>query len=185
MLNSALISPLSFRILQQLVTARSSYTHELAKILSISPPHVNRLCNKLKKEGVLISSIQNNRKLFELNYRSSLARELLRLLTIMNVKQSKNFHKLASLTPFGIYGSFAEGKQQKESDLDIWVYASRSKEKAIRIILNDIEKEWGHAVNVIYLDDNRIQDLRSKDSEFYLRLRIQSITEWGEIFERT
>ena len=185
MANSVLISPLTFRILRQLVTTQSSYTHQLAKILSISPPHINRLCNKLKKEGVLNSSIQDNRKIFELNYRSSLARELLRLLTVINVKQSRYFRKLASIAPFGIYGSFAEGKQQKESDLDVWVFASRSEEKSIRNILNDIEKEWGHAVNVIYLDEKKIQDLRSKDSEFYLRLRIQSITEWGGIFERT
>lgn len=180
-----LTSSLSFRILQQLITVRYSYTHQLAKSLFISAPHVNRICNQLKKQGILQARHENNRKLYELNYRSPLTQTLLRLLTVMNMKQSRNFGKLVSLAPFGIYGSFAEGKQQKESDLDIWVYASRSKEKAIRNILNDIEKEWGHAVNVIYLDEKRIRDLRDKDSEFYLRIRIQSITEWGEIFERT
>jgi predicted nucleotidyltransferase len=184
-MNTFFTSLLSFRILQQLITARYSYTHQLAKSLAISPPHINRICNQLKKQGILRARYENNRKLYELNYRSLLTQTLLRLLTVMNMKQSKNFRKLKSIAPFGIYGSFAEGKQQKESDLDIWVYASRSEEKAIRIVLNDIEKEWGHAVNVIYLDENRMRDLRSKDPEFYLRLRIQSITEWGEIFERT
>lgn len=173
---------LLFRLLEQMVQLGQSHTYELSKLLSISPPHANRLCNELLRKKNLTSKIVGNKKLFSLNYENPLTRELLRLLTLLKIQDSKLFDKLGGICPFGIYGSFSEGRQHKDSDIDLWVYSSRKKEKVIREILNQIEKEWGHAINVIYLDDEKLNNMKQKDPEFYIRLRGQSLTIKGGIF---
>lgn len=181
--NALYFSPTTLLIMQQIIISKKAYTHQLAKVLSISAPHVNRICSRLESEKVLISARENNKKWFELNYHCALTRELLRMSTIIKINTSKHFQTLASKFPFGIYGSFAQGRQQKESDMDMWVFASRSHEKSIRLILNHIEEEWGHPVNVVYLDKHKLKKMRQEDPEFFLRLRLQSISDEEEIFE--
>ena len=173
---------LLFRLLEQMVQLGRSHTYELSKLLSISPPHANRMCNGLLRKKNLTFEVIGNRKLFSLNYENPLTRELLRLLTLLKIQDSKLFNELGRICPFGVYGSFSEGRQRGDSDIDLWVYSSRKEEKKIRGILNQIEKEWGHAINVIYLDDGKLNKMKQIDSEFYIRLRGQSLTIKGRIF---
>ena len=58
--------------------------------------------------------------------------------------------------------------------------------KNINIVIqnpNDIEKEWEHIINIVYLDKNKLEIMKKNDPEFYYRLRSQSLTERGDIFE--
>ncbi|HBQ21029.1 MAG TPA: hypothetical protein DD708_03730 [Deltaproteobacteria bacterium] len=177
------VSVLELALLEKLIVFGRSYTHELSKNLTISPAHVNRLCHALRKRQILNVSSQENRKFFELNYQCLLTRELLRFITVIKIKNSKYFRKLGEICPFGVFGSFSEGMQTKESDLDLWVFSDRSFEKKIRLIINDIEKEWEHIINIVYLDKNKLEIMKKNDPEFYYRLRSQSLTERGDIFE--
>ncbi len=178
-----LSSPILWPLLEQFIASQRSYTHELARSLNISAAHINRLCNQLEKLGVLKSSKKQNKKNYELSYASVLTRELLRFDTVIRIKQSKHFRRLSASFRWGVFGSFAEGRQDRNSDLDVWINTSLKNAPEIRPILNNIAEEWGHEVNVIYLDEKKSTALSERDREFFLRLKIQSITEWGDVFE--
>ena len=174
--------PTVFKTLQEFVAMNITYARQLAKRLNISAPHAHRICVELVQNKILKSSYKENKRMFTLNYGSLMTRQLLRLSTTAWIQRSRLFKELATICPFGIYGSFAEGRQTANSDLDIWVYISRSEEKKIRQVLNNIEKDFDHPINVIYLDQNKLKKMRETDREFYLRLRLQSLTEWEEVF---
>jgi len=171
------------KVLQEFVMLNTTYARQLAKRLKISAPHAHRICVELFQNKIIKSSYQENKRMFTLNYKSLMTRQLLRFSTTAWIQQSHHFKELATICPFGLYGSFAEGRQTANSDLDMWVYISRSEEKKIRQVLNKIEKDFDHQINVIYLDSKKLKKMRETDREFYLRLRLQSLTEWEEVFE--
>lgn len=183
MAKNILSSPILWPLLERFTASEKSYTHELARALKISAAHINRLCNQLEKLGVLKSVRNQNKKNYALNYDSLLTRELLRFDTVIRMKRSSHLRRLSAACRWGVFGSFAEGRQDRNSDLDLWIDANPAKAVKIRLILNAVEEEWGHEINVVYLDEKKLANLSQKDREFFLRLKIQSISEWEDIFE--
>ena len=160
---------------------RPTYARALAKEHKLSPPYVTRVLNRLRTLKVLVSKGELNKNIYSVNYESLLARELLRLSTLMMMKEEKVLKKLSRICPFGIYGSYSEGRQDGGSDLDLWIYDIKAKSTGVRSLLNELESSIGVRVNALYIDREKLEKLRTQDPEFYFRLRFQSLTDFLEV----
>ena len=151
---------------------------ELAKLLQISPAYVSRTLKILGKEDV----IKNNKV--------NLSNPYVRVLKIFsNIKKMidkgviKKLKKLEALGA-GIYGSWANGTNYEDSDLDIWIKVSkRPKEIKIATISNEIRKALGRDVQILVLTPERIERLKKEDPIFYYSLVFGSIKLYGEEIE--
>lgn len=79
----------------------------------------------------------------------------------------------------GLYGSWANGTNSKDSDLDLWAKTeSGSDEKIIRL-RRIIKQKIGVEANIIVLTKKRLKELKENDFVFYCALH-NSFVLWGE-----
>jgi len=85
----------------------------------------------------------------------------------------------------GVYGSFAEGTNTEESDLDIWV-TTRTLQPELTIAR--VEREWGKAlsadVHLLVLTPEKIRTLAESDQPFYRSFAKNAIVVEGAGYDR-
>ncbi|KAF1078035.1 nucleotidyltransferase domain-containing protein [Methanogenium sp. MK-MG] len=83
----------------------------------------------------------------------------------------------------GVYGSFAEGTNTIESDIDIWVllpvYTMES-ELLIAQLEKEIRTGTGYETHILILTKDKLSHLKEHDHPFYTTLTASSITIRGE-----
>jgi predicted nucleotidyltransferase len=91
------------------------------------------------------------------------------------------FHKPAWVLGIGMYGSWAEGTNMDESDLDLWVYIA---EPPGGIAVAEVERTISRAlsveVHILVLSREKITGMKKSDEPFYRLFTRQSITLDGE-----
>jgi len=151
---------------------------QLARELRLSPAHVSRTLEILKKCKVLV------------NGRVDLSNPYARALKIFfNVKKLieedvvKAFKELEVLG-IGVYGSWANGTNNEDSDLDIWVKVDKHPgEMKIASVENSVRRALGRDVQTLVLAPDRIERMRKEDPIFYYSLAYGSFVISGESIE--
>src|SRR6056297_1646969 len=101
---------------------KKHYINELADLLDLDPGNLSRKLNELEKEGILSSEKQGNQKYYGLNKDYPLLNEIKR---VYNAKYGvvktlkEKLQKIPKLEKAYIFGSFAKGNFQQESDIDL------------------------------------------------------------------
>lgn len=94
---------------------------------------------------------------------------------------SAAFRKPAWSPGIGMYGSWAEGTNTEESDLDLWIFV---KERPTGLAVAKIERAVSQAlsaeVHILILDREKIADMKKSDEPFYRLFTRQSVTLEGE-----
>lgn len=145
---------------------QSRYINELAGILDLDVGNLYRKLKEMEKEGILTSEDRGNQKYYSLNKRYSLLKELKRTYEakygfINRLKDSLN--KLKGLKEAYLFGSYAAGNFQQESDIDILLVGSHSSLEAKRIIL-PLQKMTGREINIVDLSPKELKSrIRKKD----------------------
>ncbi len=84
----------------------------------------------------------------------------------------------------GIFGSWAQGTNTYESDIDVWIRVEDyPPEKELAKIQNELRKAAGCETNLLVLTPQKMRELRSKDVPFYNSLLRTSIVLEGEPIE--
>ena len=82
----------------------------------------------------------------------------------------------------GMYGSWAEGTNTEESDIDLWVY---TKSLPSGIMVAELEREVARKisaeVHVLVLTPEKVTGMKNNDEPFYRSFMNQSITLGGEV----
>jgi len=150
---------------------------ELAKQLNLSPAYISRTLKILKKHGMF----KNNK--------TDLSNPYVRSLKIfLNVRKlvEKNVVEMLKKVKasVGIYGSWASGTNDEDSDLDVWIkFDKHPGEMKVASIANDIRKALGRNVQILVLSQDRIERLKNEDPTFYYSLVFGSILICGEPIE--
>lgn len=145
---------------------QSRYINELAGILGLDAGNLYRKLKEMEREGILISDERGNQKYYSLNKRYSLLKELKRTYEakygfINHLKEDLN--KLKGIEEAYLFGSYAAGNFQQESDIDILLVGSHSSLEAKRIIL-PLQKMIGREINIVDLSPKELKSrLRKKD----------------------
>lgn len=161
----------------ELIDKEKLHIREVADRLKISPGTVHKLVQTLKKEKLIIEKQHKNKKIIELNKNNFLTRELKRIINLNKIINIPAYKKLRKYGKTGIYGSFANGTNDSESDLDIWVEAEK-KEGELRPLIKELEKQAGVKVNLLILAKAKIEMLQKNNPEFFLRLKLTSIGDY-------
>jgi predicted nucleotidyltransferase len=91
---------------------------------------------------------------------------------------------LSSARGLGLYGSWANGTNHQDSDLDAWIMAdSLLSESELAGLQRDLSQQAGVEVNLLMLTPEKLERLRREDLPFYNSLVMKSVTLKGEPLE--
>lgn len=147
---------------------QNRYINELSDILGLDAGNLYRKLKEMEREGILISEIRGNQKYYALNKKYSLLRELKRTYEVkfgfVNHLKEK-LSKLKGIEEAYLFGSYAAGNFQQDSDIDILLVGSHSSLDAKRIIL-PLQKLIGREINIIDLSPKELKSLIRKKDDF-------------------
>jgi len=144
----------------------------ISRRIGVSPSVVSKCLSFLKKEKILNEKTKNPKaqalKIY-LNVEKILGAGIDRLL-------KKEFDPLSA----GLYGSWANGTNYSDSDIDIWVKVREkpTEEKELRV-RKEIRKKLSAEPSILILAEKEIKELRKADYPFYCSL-VHSIALIGE-----
>ncbi len=147
---------------------------EVARKLTLSPALVSNVVGMLKRRKVV-----REERISMLN---PLTRELK---TLFNVEKLMDYampglKRTPSILGTGVYGSWAEGTNRPESDIDLWIKVKKKPgEDTVANIEGSLREKLKTDISILVLTPERIQDLRRKDKVFYYALAHSKLL-WGE-----
>ncbi len=103
------------------------------------------------------------------------------LINMASLLQNKNFQDLQKKGHIGIYGSFAEGKDNKKNKIKIWIYTENDKQE-LKGIIKNLEKDMKRRINLLIINKDRIRYFQKRNSKFYIQLKLKSVQLKGDIF---
>jgi len=160
-----------------------NYPNEIARKLRISPSQAQKwLLWLLKNKMVLRKKGDLRRVFYSINPSSQKLIGYRRFILESKLERSKGWEKLCRITLCGIYGSFAQGTFDQNSDIDLWVSLPKGESDKIRPAINILSKEFNRQIDVTYLSKQYLKDLQKNDPEFFYRLKLQSFTRHPEVF---
>lgn len=165
----------------QLISEKELCIREIAQELEISPGKVHNSIKLFKKNKMITEQKIKNRLIIKPNRKNQLFKKIKSLINLTSLMQNPNFKRLQKIGKVGIYGSFAKGEDDKESDIDIWLYTEKSMLE-IQENVRKLEKDMKKKVNMLILNKKKIQNLQKQDYEFYIRLKLTSTQFDGDVF---
>jgi len=165
-----------------LLALNPTHIRDIAEKLNASPGHIHHIIQFLKKNELILEKREKNRKIICINSKNTLIKKIRSLINMGKLLETKSFNRLRELGPIGIYGSFAQGTNDKDSDLDVWVYTDK-KLISFQNVLRELENDLSIRANLLILNRNKISELKKEDREFYIRLKLTSILFGEDIFD--
>lgn len=167
-LASTLFNKTRFTVLSELVmNEKPLHLREIARRGGISVSGARAELNKLKAAGIVESERSGNQILFRINPECPLYPEI-RMIVIKTCGLAdeirKRLNNISAIKFAYIFGSFASGEFDSESDVDIMVVGKVDPEKAMGKLI-EYEKTIGREINVkVYSPDEYSEQLKIKDS---------------------
>lgn len=118
---------------------KSYYMNEIGRMLDKKPGVFQRTINNLEREGILISEYKANARFFTINKNYPLFNELKSMIfkTIGVLGSIKNIlNKHPKIKYAFIYGSYAKGKENYLSDIDVIIIGECNEDN----LINDFNK---------------------------------------------
>jgi predicted nucleotidyltransferase len=143
------------------------YVREIERLTNLSYISVSNELKNLQEFGLLKSKFKGNQKNFWIDEHFVLYEELQKIIlktegvtkTIMDT-----FSSLKNVDFLFIYGSFASGKANVQSDLDVFIVGNASYDEVIDIIVKN-EKETGRQINfTMYKQEDLLSRIKNQDS---------------------
>lgn len=114
---------------------QSFYTGEIGRALGKKPGVIQRTLGKMVDEGILKSEYRGNARYFSLDCNYRFYDELKSIVFKISGAQGaarEALSKVAGIEYAFIYGSFASGKEQRASDIDIFILGEADEDEIIR-----------------------------------------------------
>jgi len=147
----------------------SLYVNEIARILGADKRNLVKKLKELEATGILSSFTRGNQKFYGLNREYPLLAEYKKIISKTSGLEARIKH-LVDLAKGAesayIFGSYAEGKMDEASDIDVLVAGSH---KAIDLTKNiyKLQKETGREINVISIGSDELKKKLKNKDPFY------------------
>jgi len=151
---------------------------ELAKHLKLSPAHVSRTLRILAKNDFFKEDV--------VDMSNPYVHALKVLFNLKKLKEKNIIKMLKKIEALGagVYGSWSNGSNNEDSDLDVWIKVRKHPgERKVAAVSNDVRKILGRNVQILILTPERIDRLKKEDPIFYYSLIFGSMTLYGEAVE--
>lgn len=151
---------------------KTHYINELAKILDLDPGNLFRKLKELEGDGLLASSSRGNQKLFSLNKKFPLLSEYRKIYETnwgLPATLKKDFENITGLQEAYIFGSYARGKMQEHSDIDVLLVGNHD-HGAVFKITSSLEEKLGREINVVDYSPEEFAKKKKLKDDFILQV---------------
>jgi len=143
------------------------YLREIASVLSVDPGNLSRELKKMEASGVFRSREKGKIKLYSVNDRNPLYKEL-KTIVFKTIGAEGLLKKAVEDEPgieiAFIYGSFAQKKEAAGSDIDLFIAGSFDEDRFLSAV-SGIEKKTGREIHYAYWAREEITEkLKQGDS---------------------
>ncbi len=156
----------------------SFYVRELSGLIGEDPGNLSRELRKLEEEGLFVSRTKGREKFFSLNKNYPLYSELKNIVSKTEGVQGSLralVEKFPGINLAFIYGSYAKGKENKNSDIDLLVVGSfeyDSFASCIRVLETKLNRE----INFSYFPLEEFEKENKKSGSFVNLLVKEKVT---------
>src|SRR3989338_10248841 len=134
--------------------------NKTSKTLKISKGLISKYFTILRKEGIMKKS--NEKIILTMN----LETRALKILLNLSKFDKSLFKKYKFVKSAGIYGSFAKGTNNEDSDIDLWLLIEKTKEEDLAMLGSELrEKKFN--IKPLYLTKEKLSLIKKSDQVFY------------------
>jgi predicted nucleotidyltransferase len=153
------------------------YLREMALRLKEDPGNLSKELSRLEKEGVFISQFRGKQKYFFLNKTYPLFNELKSIIfkTIGIQGSLQNIiNETSGIVTALIYGSFATGKENASSDIDLCLIVKDSVFNENNFIskIDGLEKTISREINYIYYSEEEWEKQINENDSFIINIKM-------------
>ena len=153
------------------------YLREMALRLKEDPGNLSKELSRLEKEGIFISQFRGKQKYFFLNKTYPLFNELKSIIfkTIGIQGSLQNIiNKTSGIVKAFIYGSFATGKENASSDIDLCLIVKGSVFNENNFIskIDGLEKTISREINYIYYSEEEWEKQINENDSFIINIKM-------------
>lgn len=144
------------------------YVNELARLLASDPMNVYRKLKEFEKLGLLQSEFRGRERYFFLNRKSPLLkhyRQIFMKTQGLEKRLAAIMERIPGLNEAYIYGSFARGKMDSSSDIDILAVGDHSVMELQRPV-SRLQREIGRDVNIVNMSLAEFHEKQGKGNAF-------------------
>ena len=154
------------------------YLREMALRLKEDPGNLSKELSKLEREGIFISQFRGKQKYFFLNKAYSLFNELKSIIfkTIGIQGSLQNIiNEISGIVSAFIYGSFATGKENASSDIDLCLIVKDSVFNENNFIskINGFGKTISREINYIYYSEEEWKKQINENDSFIINIKME------------
>jgi len=146
---------------------------ELARKTGLSKGLVSQFLRMMKKEGLLRR--EKNSFFVVDNVKTASVRLLLGLSGL----DATVFRKFKFVRRAGLYGSFAKGTNNEDSDIDLWVLVDGASETELAGLTKALKAMDGR-IRPLYLTREKLTRLKKEEQTFYYSLFFGTINVFGD-----
>lgn len=143
------------------------YLNEMVKKFGVDRGNLTRKLAEWEKEGILNKIKRGNLSIYKINKNYPLLEEMKKISQKsfgLESELKNNLKGVKGLRSAYIFGSYASGKLEPESDIDLLLVGSHNSLDAQKRIIK-LEKEFNREINIIDMTDRELADKR-KSNEF-------------------
>lgn len=144
------------------------YINELARFLDADPGNLSRKLKELEREGILTSEFSGKQRYYFLNKRYPLLKEAKKFFEIkygLTEQIARRLKAIKGMTQAFIFGSYAKGDFEAESDIDVLLIGEHSV-LAAGEALRPLEKKIGREINIVDLTEEEFKKKQKAGDEF-------------------
>jgi hypothetical protein len=158
------------------------YASQVSKQLKISPSSANNALKNFTEKGLLVVEEKGFARLYRLNKDNEAVKSLKRAYGIDFVQTPKPEEKIlatdSDTLSIAIYGSYASGSFDEESDLDFLVITPSKKELYVKVI-RELEDQFGKEVNLAIFKLSEWRKLANDEDAFYKNVVSNNVLLYG------
>lgn len=141
------------------------YVRELARLLKEDCSNLAKELKKLEKEGIFESELKGKTKYYRLNKNYPLYKQLKEIIfktTGIEGGIKNELKKLKGINQAFLFGSFAKGDFDFQSDIDLLIIGDPDPEKLAEKI-SRLEDKFSREINYIVMKEKEFQKKKNKD----------------------
>ncbi|MEM7825891.1 MAG: nucleotidyltransferase domain-containing protein [Candidatus Aenigmatarchaeota archaeon] len=151
----------------------------VAKNLSLSPSHITKFIKLLFQFKIV-----KEKRINLHNPLTKVLKVFFNLKKILKANIIKEAKKIESLKGIGIYGSWVNGTNYEDSDLDIWIKTEKYiSQEEIAKFSEKIRQKLKKNVQILVLTPEKINKIKKEDPIFFYSLVFNSLVLYGESVE--
>jgi len=141
------------------------YVRELARLLNEDASNLAKELIKLEKEGIFKSEIRGKTKYYHLNKNYPLYKQLKEIIfktTGIEGGIKKELEKLKQIQQVFLFGSFASGKADSQSDIDLLIIGDPDPQQ-LSDKISKLENQFSREINHIVMSEDEFRKKKNKE----------------------